>query len=64
MPAIIPVMWEVEIRKIEGSSPAWAKVCETLSRKSPSQERTGGVAQGVGPEFQLSTEKKKFFFFS
>jgi hypothetical protein len=34
-------------------------VYETLSRKDPSQKRTGGVAQGVGTEFKPSTEKKK-----
>jgi hypothetical protein len=28
-------------------------VCETLSRKNPSQKRAGGVAQGEGPEFKL-----------
>jgi hypothetical protein len=27
-------------------------VCETLSEKYPTQTRTGGVAQGVGPEFK------------
>jgi hypothetical protein len=27
-------------------------VQETLSQKSPSQERAGGVAQGVDPEFK------------
>jgi hypothetical protein len=27
-------------------------VQETLSQKHPSQKRTGGVAQGVGPEFK------------
>jgi hypothetical protein len=36
-------------------------VLETLSQKNPSQKRTGGVAQGVGPEFksQHHTHKKK-----
>jgi hypothetical protein len=27
--------------------------------KNPSQKRAGGVAQGVGPEFNPSTTKKK-----
>jgi hypothetical protein len=34
-------------------------VQETLSRKHPSQKRAGEVAQGVGPEFNPSTAKKK-----
>jgi hypothetical protein len=27
-------------------------VLETLSQKNPSQKRTGGVSQGVDPEFK------------
>jgi hypothetical protein len=38
-------------------------VHETLSLKTPSQKRAGGVAQGVGPEFKpqdcKQTNKKK-----
>jgi hypothetical protein len=34
-------------------------ICETLSRKNPSQKRTGGVVQGVGPEFKPQYCKKK-----
>jgi hypothetical protein len=34
-------------------------VHETLSHKNPSQKRTGGVAQGVGPKFKLQYCKKK-----
>jgi hypothetical protein len=34
-------------------------VLETLSQKNPSQKRTGGVAQGVGPEFKSQHHKKK-----
>jgi hypothetical protein len=34
-------------------------VCETLSWKHPSRKRTGGVAQGVGPEFKPQYHKKK-----
>jgi hypothetical protein len=33
-------------------------VCEILSRKSPSQKKAGGVAQGVGPEFKSQYHKK------
>jgi hypothetical protein len=35
------------------------RVCKTLSRKYSSQKRTGGVAQGVGPEFKYQYHKKK-----
>jgi hypothetical protein len=34
-------------------------VHETLSRKYPTQERAGGVAQGVGSEFNPLYCKKK-----
>jgi hypothetical protein len=35
-------------------------VCETLSRKNPSQKKkAGGVAQGVGPELKPQYQKKK-----
>jgi hypothetical protein len=34
-------------------------VCETLSKKNSSQKRTGGVAQGVGPEFKPKYLNKK-----
>jgi hypothetical protein len=34
-------------------------VCETLSWKTPSQKRAGGVAEGVGPEFKPQCWKKK-----
>jgi hypothetical protein len=34
-------------------------VCETLSRKNPSQKRVGGVAQVVGPEFKPQYHKNK-----
>jgi hypothetical protein len=27
-------------------------VCEALSQNHPSQNRAGGVAQGIGPEFK------------
>jgi hypothetical protein len=28
-------------------------ICETLSQKNSSQERAGGMVQGVDPEFKL-----------
>jgi hypothetical protein len=42
-----------------GSKPPGQRVHKTLSWKNPSQKRAGGVAQGVGPEFKPSTQKKK-----
>jgi hypothetical protein len=30
-----------------------------LEKKNPSQRKSGGVAQGVGPKFKPSTTKKK-----
>jgi hypothetical protein len=32
---------------------------ETLFRKTPTQKRAGGLAQGVGPEFKPQDSKKK-----
>jgi hypothetical protein len=34
-------------------------VRETLSQKNSSQKRTGGVAQGLGPEFKPQYEREK-----
>jgi hypothetical protein len=34
---------------------------KTLSRKNPSQNRAGGVAQGVGPKFKPQYNTKKIF---
>jgi hypothetical protein len=34
------------------SKPDQENFLETLSQKNPSQKRTGGVAQSVGPEFK------------
>jgi hypothetical protein len=43
-----------------GSKPAWAKSSSNpISKKNPSQERAGGVAQSVGPEFKPQYYKKK-----
>jgi hypothetical protein len=39
---------EVEIRQISVRSQPKQKVSKTLSRKTPSQKRAGGMAQGVG----------------
>jgi hypothetical protein len=37
-------------------------VRETLSRKTPSPKRAGGVAQGEGPEFKPQYQKKEKVF--
>jgi single-stranded DNA-specific DHH superfamily exonuclease len=50
---------EAEIRRIEVRSQPGQILRETLSRKHPLQKRTGGVAQGVGPEFKPQNCKKK-----
>jgi hypothetical protein len=42
-----------------GSKPAWQIVPRDPIWKNPSLKRTGGVAQGIGPEFKPSTAKKK-----
>jgi hypothetical protein len=43
-----------------GSNPAWAySLRDAILKKSPSQKRTGGVAQGVGPKFKSQYLKKK-----
>jgi hypothetical protein len=34
-------------------------ICEILSRKITSRKRTGGVVQGIDPEFQPQYHKKK-----
>jgi hypothetical protein len=50
--SVILATQEAEIRRIEVQSQPKQVVQETLSQKSPSQKRAGGVAQGVGPEFK------------
>jgi hypothetical protein len=56
---VILATQEAEIRRIVVRSQPREIVLETLSQKNPSQKRTGGVAQAVGPEFKPHTEKKK-----
>jgi hypothetical protein len=56
--SVILATQEAEIRIVVGSQP-WQIVHKTLSRKTPSQKRAGGVAQGVGPEFKPQYHKKK-----
>jgi hypothetical protein len=51
---IILAVQETEIRRIKVRSQPRQVALETLSQKEKkkSQKRTGGVAQGVGPEFK------------
>jgi hypothetical protein len=58
VPIILPTQ-EAEIRRIMVLSQPGQIVWETLPWKSPSQKRAGGVAQGIGPEFNPSTAKNK-----
>jgi hypothetical protein len=48
-----------EIRSIEVPSQPRQIVPKTLSQENLSQKMTGGVAQGVGPEFKPQDCKKK-----
>jgi hypothetical protein len=43
----------------QGSNPAWANSLWYSTGINPSQKRTGGVAQGEGPEFKPQYYKKK-----
>jgi hypothetical protein len=46
------------------SKPAWANNSQDpISKKDPSQKRTGRVAQGAGLELKTPMSQKKFFFF-
>jgi hypothetical protein len=58
MPIILATQ-EAEIRRIMVRNQPGQIVCETLSGKSLSQKRSGGVVQGVEPEFKSSTTKKE-----
>jgi hypothetical protein len=57
MPAALAAQ-VVEIRRIVVPSQPGQIVQETLSWKNPSWKRTGGVAQGVAPEFKSQHHKK------
>jgi hypothetical protein len=56
---IVLATQEAEIKRITVQRQPGQIVCETLSRKKPSQKRAGGVAQGVGPEFKPQYHQKK-----
>jgi hypothetical protein len=56
---VILATQEAEIRRTSVQSQPRQMVPEILSRKKPSQERAGTVAQGVGPEFKPRYHKKE-----
>jgi hypothetical protein len=59
MPVILATQ-EGEIGRIEvWSQPRQIVVQELISKKNPSQKKSGGVAQGVGLEFKPQYWKKK-----
>jgi hypothetical protein len=59
MPIILAAQ-EAEIRRITVQNQPRKTVCETLSqKKSPTQKRAGGVAQGVAQSSSPSTKKNK-----
>jgi hypothetical protein len=58
MPVILATQ-EAEIRRIAVRNQPGQIFHEILSRKKKSQKRTGGVAQGVCPEFKSQYCKKK-----
>jgi hypothetical protein len=49
---IILATQEAKIRRITVQSQSGQTVCKTLSRKKPSQKKTGRVAYGTGPKFK------------
>jgi hypothetical protein len=51
---VIPAAQEAEIRRIKVQS----QPGQIVRKINPSQKRTGGMAQGVGPEFKPQYRKK------
>jgi hypothetical protein len=60
MPVILATQ-EAEIKRIMVQSQPGQILCETVSQKSPSQERVGRVAQRAGHEFKAQYYQKKKF---
>jgi hypothetical protein len=56
---VILTTQEAEIRRFEVQSQPRQIVCETLSKKYPSQKRAAGMAQGEGLEFKPQYHKIK-----
>jgi hypothetical protein len=54
---VILATQEAEIRRMAVQSQPREIVCETLSHKTPSKKRAGGVNQVVGPEFKPQYQK-------
>jgi hypothetical protein len=60
MPVILAIQQLCsEIRRIVVLSQPGQTVMRPYFKKNPSQKRTGGVAQGVGPEFKNQYHKKR-----
>jgi hypothetical protein len=57
MPVILATQ-EAEIKRIAIQSQPGQIVCETLSRRNPSQKRAGGMAQGAVQTLALQKKKK------
>jgi hypothetical protein len=57
MPVILATQ-EAETRRILVPSQPRQIIRETLFKKKPSQKKSGGVAQGLGPEFKPQYHKK------
>jgi hypothetical protein len=49
---VIPATWGAEIRRITVQSQSGQIVLKTILKKTHHKNRTGGVAQGEGPEFK------------
>jgi hypothetical protein len=56
---VIPATLEAEIRRIMVQSQPRQIVHKTLSQKYPTQNRAGGVAQSIGPQFKPQYQKKQ-----
>jgi hypothetical protein len=58
MVPVILATQEAEIRRITVQSQPWANSSRDPILKKPFTKKTGGVAQGVGPEFKPQYHKK------
>jgi hypothetical protein len=56
---VILATQEAEMRKISVCTQLGQILCKTLSRKNPSQKRSGGMAERVGPEFKPQCHKRQ-----
>jgi hypothetical protein len=61
---VIPATQEAEIRRISfWSQPRENSLRDPILKKNPSQKRAGGVAQGVGPQFNSGHPNRFTFYF-